>query len=62
VKVGDLVRLIKENELGIVININMNETDDALDMMFPYHVHFLTGNYRNDWFGARSLESINESR
>ena len=59
-KVGDLVRLISENELGIIINMITDETDDPLDMMFPYNVHFV--NYSDDWFGIKSLELISESR
>ena len=59
-KVGDLVRLISENELGIIMDIITAETDDPLDMMFPYNVHFV--NYSDDWFGIKSLELVSESR
>ena len=59
-QVGDLVRLISENELGIIINIATDETDDPLDMMFPYNIHFV--NYNDDWFGIKSLELISENR
>ena len=59
-KIGDLVRLINENELGIIMDIITDETDDPLDMMFPYNIYFV--NYSDDWFGIKSLELISESR
>lgn len=58
--VGDLVRLIRGNELGIIINVITDKTDDPLDMMFPYNV--LIDGYDDDWYGIKSLELISESR
>lgn len=60
-KVGDLVRLVSENELGIIIDINIEKTDDPLDVMFPYNIHFVKLP-NDDWFGIKSLELISESR
>ena len=60
-QIGDLVRLISENELGIIINIITDETDNPIDMMFPYNVHFVKLP-NDDWFGIKSLELVSESR
>jgi len=59
VKSGDIVRLISENELGLIINTIETATDDPLDMMFPYHVLF--ADHLDDWFGENSLELVSES-
>ena len=69
-KVGDLVRLISENEIGIILTVKEPEgyfiegttkmQDQAMDDMFPYHVHFTDG--AEDWFQKDSLEVISESR
>jgi hypothetical protein len=67
VKVGDLVRLTSENEIGIILTVK--EPEDykleaskglIVDDMFPYHVHFTDG--AEDWFQKDSLEVISESR
>ena len=48
-KIGDLVCLTSEDELGIVVDVCTGVTDDPIDMMFPYNVHF--ANCDDDWFG-----------
>jgi len=61
-KVGDLVRLTSENELGIIMTIlERPYSPDAsvVDMMFPYLVHFT--NSDEDWFGKNALEIVSES-
>jgi len=69
-KVGDLVRLTSENEIGIILTVKEPEDyklgvaaelqDQIMDDMFPYHVHFTDG--AEDWFQKDSLEVISESR
>jgi|TARA_R110000824_G_scaffold84392_2_gene210553 hypothetical protein len=59
-QVGDLVRLVSENELGIITSVVTDITDDPLDMMFPFHVLF--ADLGDDWFPESSLELISESR
>ena len=57
-KVGDLVRDIRTSILGIIIEVNDSKV--PLDLMFPYHVHFIDGEV--DWFGSTCLVLISESR
>jgi hypothetical protein len=69
-KVGDLVRLISENEIGIILTVKepagyfiegtTKMQDQVMDDMFPYLVHFTDG--YEDWYQKDALEVINESR
>jgi hypothetical protein len=64
VKVGDLVlttlNSAKERHMGIIIKVD-SSGPSALDAMFPYFIYF-TSDLPNDWYAARSLEVISESR
>ena len=59
-KVGDLVRLQSSNTVGVVIKVAPQVQDDLNDL-FPYLIHFFDG-MPTDFFGARHLEVISESR
>jgi len=71
VRVGDLVRLTSENEIGIILTVRKPDirfkpdehsfSAQVIDDMFPYFVHF-TACGDGDWFQKDSLEVISESR
>ena len=59
-KVGDLVRLTSRNTVGVIVKV-VPQIQDDLDDLFPYLIYFFDG-MATDFFGARHLELISESR
>ena len=59
-KVGDLVRLTSRTTVGVIVKV-VPQIQDDLDDLFPYLIHFFDG-MPTDFFGARHLEVISESR
>ena len=59
-KVGDLVCLTSRNTVGVIVKV-VPQIQDDLDDLFPYLIYFFDG-MPMDFFGARHLEVISESR